>query len=232
MSNTSDTIGRNTIERGWIIAISVLAILLGLIVFLVPEATLFTVSILFGTYLVASGAFRLVAAFTSNRLPGWVRWLTALLGVLILVAGILCLSNPWQSLAVLGVVIGLGWIFDGVASIASRARRTDKFRWLPVSAGIAAIIAGILVMIMPILALASFIIVAAILLIVVGVATLFLLSVGPRTGSDAAGAAGSTAGSTAGSAEPATVTPHAADESEATATTSHDDAPARGDETT
>ncbi len=48
------------------------------------------------------------------------------------------------------------------------------------TAGIASIIAGILVMIMPVLALASFVIVAAILMILVGISTLFLLSAGDR----------------------------------------------------
>ncbi|NQX37194.1 HdeD family acid-resistance protein [Herbiconiux sp. VKM Ac-2851] len=179
MTTTTPLIARNAVERGWIIAVSVLAILLGVIAFLIPRATLLTVAIVFGIYLIASGTFRLVTAFTTARLPGWVRWLTGLLGALILVAGILCLSNPWESLTVLGIVIGLGWIFDGVASIASRSGRTDKRRWLPVTAGIAAIIAGVLAMIMPIIALAAFVTVTAILMILIGVATLFLLSVGP-----------------------------------------------------
>lgn len=191
-SDTLDglTIRRNTIHRGWVVAVSVIAIALGLIAFLVPRATLLTVAITFGIFLIASGSFRLVTAFTSTALPGWVRWLTGLLGGLTLVAGILCLSNPWESLTVLGIVIGAGWVFGGAASIAERSGRTDKLRWLPVTAGIASIIAGILVMIMPVLALASFIIVAAILMILVGISTLFLLSSGGRA--DAAESAPST----------------------------------------
>lgn len=172
--------GRNTIHRGWVIAVAVIAIALGLIAFLVPQATLLTVAIIFGVFLIASGSFRLVTAFTSSAMPGWVRWLTGLLGGLILVAGILCLSNPWGSLTVLGIVIGAGWIFGGAASIAERAGRNDKFRWLPVTAGIASIIAGVLVMIMPVLGLASFVVVAAILMILVGITTLFLLAIGSR----------------------------------------------------
>lgn len=178
-------VGRNTIHRGWVIAVAVIAIALGLIAFLVPGATLLSVAIIFGIFLIASGAFRLVTAFTSSALPAWVRWFSGLLGGLTLIAGILCLSNPWESLTVLGIVIGLGWVFGGAASIAERAGRDDRLRWLPVTAGIASIVAGILVMIMPVLALASFIIVAAILMILVGITTLFLLSAGRREGAPA-----------------------------------------------
>ncbi|NQX11870.1 DUF308 domain-containing protein [Microbacteriaceae bacterium VKM Ac-2855] len=179
-SPASGLLARSGVERGWIVAVAILAIVLGVIAFLVPGATLLTVAILFGIHLIASGVFRLIMAFTADRLPGSIRWLTGLLGGLVLVGGILCLSNPWQSLSILGIVIGAAWIVDGVASIASRATRTDQLRWLPVTAGIASIIAGVLVAIMPILALASFVTVAAILLVIVGVTTLFLLSSGRK----------------------------------------------------
>lgn len=108
------------------------------------------------------------------------RWLAGLLGTLILVAGILCLSNPFGSLTVLGLVIGLGWILDGVSSITSGRTLTGPV-WLPTAAGIASVIAGILTVIMPVLALASFVSVAAILLIVVGVSGLLLLPGGTKT---------------------------------------------------
>jgi uncharacterized membrane protein HdeD (DUF308 family) len=172
------TIAGDSVERGWIVAVAAIAIVLGVVAFLIPEASLLTVAIVFGIYLIASGAFRLVTAFTVARLPRAVRWLTGLMGGLILVAGVLCLSDPWESLAVLGVVIGLGWIFEGIASIASRTGRTDRLRWLPVSAGIVSIVAGVLAVIMPVLALTSFVLVIAVLLIVIGIATLFLLAFG------------------------------------------------------
>lgn len=181
VSSKIGLVARTSVERGWIIGVAISAILLGLIAFLIPDATLLTVAILFGIHLIISGVFRLIMAFTAERLPARIRWLTGLLGGLVLAGGILCLSNPWQSLSVLGIVIGASWIVDGIASIASRTGRTDPLRWLPATAGIVSIIAGILIAIMPVLALASFIIVAAILLILVGIATLLLLSNGSKT---------------------------------------------------
>ncbi len=117
-------VGRISIYRGWVIAVAVIAIALGLIAFLVPRATLLSVAIIFGIFFIASGAFRLVTAFAGTGLPGWVRWFSGLLGGLTLVTGILCLANPWDSLAVLGIVIGLGWVFGGASSITKERAAT------------------------------------------------------------------------------------------------------------
>lgn len=175
MSETAaPTMSRTSVERWWIIAVSLIAIVLGVIAVLIPGPTLLTVAIVFGIHLIAAGVFRLLLAFTASRLDAQVRWLAGLLGALILVAGILCLSNPFESLSVLGLVIGAGWILDGVSSITS-GRTVAGPAWLPIAAGIASVIAGVLTIIMPVLALASFVTVAAILLIVVGVSGLLLL---------------------------------------------------------
>lgn len=168
------TMSRTAVERGWIIAVSLIAIGLGVIAVLIPGPTLLTVAIVFGIHLIAAGVFRLLLAFTASRLNARVRWLAGLLGALILVAGILCLSNPFGSLTVLGLVIGLGWILDGVSSIAS-GRTIAGPAWLPIAGGIVSVIAGVLTIIMPVLAVASFVTVVAILLIVVGISGLLLL---------------------------------------------------------
>ncbi|MCJ1672636.1 MULTISPECIES: HdeD family acid-resistance protein [Rathayibacter] len=181
----SPALSRTAVERSWIIGVSLIAIALGVIAVLIPGPTLLTVAIVFGIHLIAAGVFRLLLAFTATRLQNRVRWLAGLLGALILVAGILCLSNPFESLSILGLVIGLGWILDGVSSITS-GRTVAGPVWLPIAAGIASVIAGLLTVIMPVLALSAFVTVAAILLIVVGVSGLLLLPGRTRTAPETA----------------------------------------------
>ncbi|AJM77279.1 HdeD family acid-resistance protein [Rathayibacter toxicus] len=176
IETTATTLSRTAMERGWILAVSVIAIGLGVIAIVIPGPTLVTVAIVFGIHLIAVGVFRLLLASTASRLEARVRWLTGLLGVLILTAGILCLSNPFESLSILGLVIGGGWILDGLSSIAS-GRTVAGPVWWPIVAGITSIVAGVLTVIMPVLALASFVTVVAVLLIVVGVSGLLLLPV-------------------------------------------------------
>ncbi|GMA28710.1 HdeD family acid-resistance protein [Arenivirga flava] len=165
-----------TMQRGWVIGTAVAGILLGIIGLLVPPAALLGIALVFGISLIVIGTARLVLAFSITDLERRERWFLGLLGALVTVAGVLVLSNPWQSLIVLGIVIGLGWIADGVASIAVATQGfSARARWLPVIAGIVSIVAGVIVMIFPATGLTTFVLVAAILLILVGVATLFLL---------------------------------------------------------
>lgn len=177
MTSTDLPVSRLTIERGWIVGVAVTAILLGLIATVFPGAVLLTVAILFGINLIIGGFFHLIVAFTADRFPGRVRWLYGVLGGLVVVAGILCLSNPFRSLAVLGVVIGLGWMLGGVASIVGGTMgETAGPRWLSIATGIVWIVGGLLVIIIPVAGLASFVLVAGILLVIIGVSTLLLLT--------------------------------------------------------
>lgn len=173
------------LERGFVIASAISAIALGVAALIWPGATLVTVALLFGAYLVVSGIFRLVIAFTSNSLSTGVRWLVGILGVLIIVAGVIALNNLAQSLLVLAFVIGFGWIFDGVAAIAGGITgRTALPRWLAIVSSLISIIGGIVVFTLPGLAIVTFVIFGGWILIAIGIATLFTLP--PKTSAEAA----------------------------------------------
>ncbi|MET4783254.1 DUF308 domain-containing protein [Glaciihabitans sp. UYNi722] len=177
MTSTELPVSRLTIERSWIVGVAVTAILLGLIATVFPGAVLLTVAIVFGISLIVSGFFQLIVAFTAERFPGRVRWLYGVLGGLVVIAGILCLSNPFRSLSVLGVVIGLGWMLNGVASIVGGTiGEKGGPRWLSIASGIVWIVGGLLVVIIPVAGLASFVLVSGILLVIIGAATLLLLT--------------------------------------------------------
>ena len=177
MNSTDPPVSRLTIERSWIVGVAVTAILLGIIATVFPRAILLTVAVLFGINLIIAGFFQLIIAFTADRLPGRVRWLYGVLGGLVVAAGVLCLSNPFRSLTVLGVVIGLGWVLNGLASIiGGTLGEAGGPRWLSIASGTVWIVAGILVIIIPVAGLASFVLVGGILLVVIGASTLLLLT--------------------------------------------------------
>jgi uncharacterized membrane protein HdeD (DUF308 family) len=165
-----------TLERRWVIGAAVAGIVLGIVALFWPGATLLTVAILFGSYLIVSGVFRLTIAFTAQRLSRGVRWLFGILGGLVIVAGIFCLSNPARSLIVLAFVIGFGWIIEGIADITDGAMGTTAApRWLAVVSGVVSVIAGVVIFFLPGLAIATFVLLGAILLIAVSVTTLLTL---------------------------------------------------------
>lgn len=177
------TVGVRRIHRGELIAVAVIGILLGAIALIWPDATLLTVAIIFGSYLIVSGIFRITAAFVAERLSTGLRWLTGIMGLLVIVAGIICLANPFQSLVVLAFVIGIGWIAEGIVDLMAGIQGTVTPRWLAFVSGTVSILAGITVFVLPVLAVAAFVTIAAVLLIAVSITTLLTL---PRSHTTAA----------------------------------------------
>lgn len=164
------------LERSFVLATAIVAIIMGVIAIFWPSATLLTVAILFGAYLIASGVFRIVLAVTSTTFSTGMRWFIGIMGALVLVAGVIALANPAQSLVVLALVIGIGWIVDGVAAIMGGfTGRTALPRWLAVVTGVVSVIGGIVIFFLPGVAIATFVLIGGWILIAIGVATLFSL---------------------------------------------------------
>jgi uncharacterized membrane protein HdeD (DUF308 family) len=164
-----------SIHRGEVVAIAVIGIVLGVLALVWPSATLFTVAIVFGIYLVASGVFRITAAFLSHDSGTGLRWLTGILGALLVAAGVYCLASPERSLVVLAFVIGFGWIAEGIIDLMAGIQGVVTPRWLAILSGVVSVIAGIVVFTLPALAVSAFLAFGAVLLIIVSVTTLFTL---------------------------------------------------------
>lgn len=169
------------VYRGQIIAIAIIGLLLGIVGLVFPGATLLTVAILFGSFLIASGLFRLISAIVAMNAGSSSRWLSAIMGVLIVVAGILTLSNPFVSLVAIAFVIGIGWILDGVVDFVLGLRGAVSPRWFGFVSGIVSIAAGVAMFVLPAAGLASLVLIGSALLIVVSLTTLFTLPRKPKT---------------------------------------------------
>ena len=164
-----------TIHRGELIAVAIVGLVLGIVALVWPGATLVTIAIIFGIYLVVSGIFRITVAFLARDSTTAMRWLTGILGVLIVVAGIYCLASPERSLLVLAFVIGFGWIAEGIVDIVAGIQGIVSPGWLAIVSGVVSLIAGIVTFTLPSLAVSAFLIFGAIMLIVVSVSTLLTL---------------------------------------------------------
>ncbi len=125
------------VERSFVVAVAIVSIVLGIIALVWPNATLVTVALLFGAHLIAAGVFRLVVAIAAGNLTARFRWLLGLLGALILVAGVIALANPTQTVIVLlavpgwavgSLVLAGGWILIaiGVTTLFSLPAKTVR----------------------------------------------------------------------------------------------------------
>lgn len=164
------------VERSFVVAVAIVSIVLGIIALVWPNATLVTVALLFGAHLIAAGVFRLVVAIAAGTLSSRFRWLLGLLGALILVAGVIALANPTQTVIVLAVIVGAGWLIDGIAAITGAlGGRSALPRWLTVIGGVVSIIGGIVLLAVPGWAVGSLVLAGGWILIAIGVTTLFSL---------------------------------------------------------
>lgn len=144
----------------------VVAFVLGIIVLGQPAATLAVVAVLFGLYFLVSGVIRVIRGLFTHG-PAGGRILSILFGVLLIGAGIITIRNPLNSLVVLGLLIGIAWIIEGIAVLAETA--SDSSRWPGLLLGIVSLIAGIVVLFAPLQSLAALVLLVGIFLIVSGI---------------------------------------------------------------
>ncbi|MDY7543888.1 DUF308 domain-containing protein [Cryobacterium breve] len=160
----------------------VVAVILGVMILVWPGATLNVIAVLFGLYFLVGGIARIVRGIAMAGGSAGVRVLNILLGVLLLVAGIVAIRNPIGSLAVLGMVIGISWLIEGVAALVETA--SDSSRWFGILFAVISIVAGIVVLLSPVNSLGVLVVVGGVFLIVSGLVQLvmsFTLGRGAQT---------------------------------------------------
>jgi uncharacterized membrane protein HdeD (DUF308 family) len=144
-------------------------IALGFVILFWPQATLVVVAVLFGIQLIVLGAMRIATAFVSGAVDGWLRAVSFLVGVLILLAGVLCLRNPFVSLLSLVILISFAWIIDGIGElVAAASGEVPRARWLHALGGIVFIAGALLMLFWPGIALLTFTVLGGWLLVIFG----------------------------------------------------------------
>ncbi|HEY0803676.1 MAG TPA: DUF308 domain-containing protein, partial [Pseudonocardiaceae bacterium] len=130
MSTQTNTTGDNPVSgvanllanSAWQLtaAAGVAGIVLGVLVLVWPGATLVLVGTLFGIYLLVSGIFQIAGAF-GHHVPGHLRALGLLSGALSVFLGLICFRGPMESILLLAIWIGFGWLLRGITQIVVAA---------------------------------------------------------------------------------------------------------------
>ncbi|MFE2210431.1 HdeD family acid-resistance protein [Streptomyces canus] len=148
VSDPADVLARLGRSWTWILCSAVATLVPGVLVLVWPEETLHVLAVLIGLYLLVTGAFRFVAVFGreehGERIPG------LLLAVLYVLAGVLSLRNPLQTIAALSLVVGVVWLVSGILTLyAALAAKDLPHRGVLLGAAVLAIVAGIVVLALP-----------------------------------------------------------------------------------
>ncbi|WP_137147413.1 HdeD family acid-resistance protein [Mycolicibacterium sp. CR10] len=147
----------------------VLAVILGAMVLAWPAITLFVAAIFFGAYLLITGISQVIFAFSLHVSAGG-RVLLFLSGAAALILAVLCFRSLQESILLLAIWIGVGFIFRGVATAVSAiSDPTLPGRGWEMFIGVISLIAGVVMLAFPFASLATLTQVVGIWLIVIGV---------------------------------------------------------------
>jgi uncharacterized membrane protein HdeD (DUF308 family) len=143
------------------------SVVVGVLVLAWPAATLRVGAVLFGIQLVTLGVVRVALGTLVAGLEAWVRPIYVVSGLLVAIAGIICLRHPVLSVAVIVVTIAVGWLVDGVALIVAGVS-SPRVRWPAVLSGGISLVAAIVLLAYPVSSTAVMLALGGWLLVVIG----------------------------------------------------------------
>ncbi|MGB3354290.1 MAG: HdeD family acid-resistance protein [Mycobacterium sp.] len=154
---------KNTLFSG------VLAVILGIMVLAWPGITILVAALFFGAYLLIMGITQVFFAFSLHVSAGG-RVLLFISGAAALILAVLCFRSLQESILLLAIWIGIGFIFRGVATAVSAiSDPTLPGRGWEIFIGVISLIAGVVLLASPFESLATLTMVVGIWLIVIGV---------------------------------------------------------------
>jgi uncharacterized membrane protein HdeD (DUF308 family) len=141
-TQTSPTLA---LVRSWqaTLVVGVLTVILGLIVSFHPTGSLNVVAVLLGILLILSGIFQLIRMFDSKEIHRV--WL-GIAGLMFIVVGVVLIRHLDLSRALIGLVIGITWIVQGLTALIggmTADAREGRPWWIIF--GVVSVIAGIVV---------------------------------------------------------------------------------------
>jgi uncharacterized membrane protein HdeD (DUF308 family) len=163
MPITSDVpqIGRNW----WLfLIVGLVSILAGILAIVYPDITLLALGIFVGVGLLFSGALDIAEAIGGSPDS---RAMTSIVGILSIIAGIICLRRPGESLLAIVIVLGIYLIVAGIVRFV-RSLSEMEDRAAQMGLGIIDVILGILILSLPGLSLATLAILFALSLLARG----------------------------------------------------------------
>ena len=148
-------------SSGWIlIAAGAIAIVAGLLAILYPEITLLALAIFAGINLMVVGLMSVIEAF-DDEIDSGARALAAVLGILGMIAGLVVLRRPGESLLAILLVLGIWLIISGAIAFF-RSFQSVGGRALLMLVALAEIVLGVLILALPDLSLRTVAVLAGI----------------------------------------------------------------------
>ncbi|TWV31273.1 HdeD family acid-resistance protein [Streptomyces misionensis] len=132
----------------WSLGTALVSLVPGILILVWPQETLHVLAVILGLYLLATGVFRFVAAF--GRAESGERLAGLLVALLYVLAGVLCLRNPLQTITALSLIVGVVWLVSGILVLYAALVAEDlPHRGFVIGVAVIAVLAGVVVLALP-----------------------------------------------------------------------------------
>lgn len=167
-TETQNPLGQ-LIDYSWkaLVLLGAASAVLGVLAIVWPGVTTVAVAVLFGIYLLLSGIAQLAIGF-GGHLAGSTRALLIISGGLSLILGLVCFRDGLQSVELLGLWVGIGWIMAGVGALFD-LDVPGMPAGLRLLESLLLIVGGAILLASPIESIATLVWVAGIMLVIIGV---------------------------------------------------------------
>ena len=171
---------RRTERLLWWLALAgaVTSVVVGALMVFWPEATLYIGAVLFGLWLIVHGIVNVARAIISTVGDGpGMRALEAVIGIVFIGAGIVCLRHLVLSIVAVATVIGLMWVIGGIVRIASAftPRYSGAARAAVAVFGAITVAGGLIVLVWPKMTLLAVVVFTGVWMIVMGLVQLVVV---------------------------------------------------------
>jgi uncharacterized membrane protein HdeD (DUF308 family) len=150
------------------VIVGIATVILGLIVSFHPSAALNVIAVLLGLLMIVSGLYHLIRMFSSAESHRV--WL-GISGLLFIVLGVVLIRHLHLTVAIIGLVVGISWIVQGLSALAGGAApgpRAGRGWWIVF--GIISLIGGIVIIAVPVASVTALAVLVGIWFIVEGLA--------------------------------------------------------------
>jgi uncharacterized membrane protein HdeD (DUF308 family) len=151
----------------FLIVAGVLGVIAGVLALVYPDITLLALALIAGINLMLLGILALIDSFGGDRDAGD-RVLAGVIGILGLIAGLVVIRRPGESLLALVVIIGVWLVVTGIVDFIRAFSRLEN-RALRLLAALVDVILGILILALPKLSLGTLAILVGLAFLIRGV---------------------------------------------------------------
>lgn len=143
----------------------IITLALGIVVTLHPSTSINVIAVLVGVLLLIGGVFHLIRALDPDA-PG--RAWSAVVGLAFVVLGVILIRHLHVTISLIGLLIGIIWIVQGIAELLSASDAGRGARGWSIAFGLISLAAGIVVIVAPAGSLSALALLLGIWFIVIG----------------------------------------------------------------